>query len=172
MKEVYKAVLNEEFKERMKFQREDIKQVKESLDKANTELGNAQKLLLNNEIEPSEYRSIKSDYERKISAFESRIIELSKQTNNIEPLLNKDISTLSFLDTLYQNADNKSKREIIGSIHPENSIFEECLIDHRVAKAVALISRMDNGFNENKNGQTGFFSICPLWLPDLDSNQD
>jgi transcription elongation factor Elf1 len=154
MMEVYTAVLNEEFKGRMKSQREDIKQVKELLDKANTELGNARKLLLSNEIEPAEYRSIKGDYERKITGLESRLVELSKETNNIEPLLNKAISTLSSLYTLYQNADNKSKREIIGSMYPEKLTFDGMHYrTGRVNEAVALIYMLDKGFSQNKNGQ-------------------
>ncbi|MFX7844733.1 hypothetical protein ABTK14_21025, partial [Acinetobacter baumannii] len=60
MTEVYKVVLQEEFKAQTKAQREDLRQVKEALEKANAELTNARKLLLSNEIEPSEYRSIKS----------------------------------------------------------------------------------------------------------------
>lgn len=155
MKEVYTAVLNEEFKSITKSQRGDIKQVKEALEKVNTELGNARKLLLNNEIEPSEYRLIKSDYEKKITSLESRLIELSKQTNNIEPLLNKAISMLSCLDTLYEIGDNKTKRDIIGSIYPEKLVFDG--FHYRTARlneAVELIYSLDKGFSENKSGQT------------------
>ncbi len=35
-------------------------------------LSNARKLLLSGDIEPGEYRSIKSDYEMKITGFESK----------------------------------------------------------------------------------------------------
>jgi site-specific DNA recombinase len=74
MVEVYKAVLQDEFKSKTKAQREDIKQVKAALEKANSELANARKLLLSNEIEPSEYRLIKSDYEKKITGLESSVM--------------------------------------------------------------------------------------------------
>ncbi|WP_457831597.1 hypothetical protein, partial [Staphylococcus aureus] len=89
MTEVYKVVLQEEFKAQTKAQREDLRQVKEALEKANAELTNARKLLLSNEIEPSEYRSIKSEYEKKITGLESRLIELSQEGKSIEPLLNR-----------------------------------------------------------------------------------
>jgi site-specific DNA recombinase len=130
-------------------------QVKEALEKANCELANARKLLLTNEIEPSEYRRIKSDYEKKISGLESRLIELTKESQNIEPFLNKAVETLSYLDKLYERADNKGKREIIGSIFPEKLTFDG--FKYRTARlneAVALIYSMGKGFSENKNGQT------------------
>ncbi len=164
MTEVYSAVLQDEFKTKTKSQREDIKQVKEALEKANIELSNARKLLLSNEIEPSDYRSIKGDYEKRITSLESRLIELSKETNNIEPLLNKAITTLSSLDMLYEKADNKGKREIIGSIYPEKLVFDG--FQYRTARmneAVELIYSLDKGFSQNKNGQTeSFFDLSTL----------
>ena len=155
MTEVYKLVLQEEFKTKSKGQREDAKQVQDALAKANNELLNARKLLLAGEIEPSDYRSIKSDYEKKITGLESKLIELSKQSSNIEPLLNKAISKLSSLDELYEKADNKEKREIIGSIYPEKLVFDG--FHYRTARlneAVELIYKLGNGFSENENGQT------------------
>lgn len=155
MSEVYKLVIQQEFKSKSKGQREDAKQVQEALAKANTELSNARKLLLSGEIEPSDYRTIKMDYEKKIIGLEARLMELSKETNNIEPLLNKAISTLSNLDELYEKGDNKAKREIIGSIYPEKLVFDG--FHYRTARlneAVELIYSLGNGFSENGNGQT------------------
>jgi site-specific DNA recombinase len=138
MIEVYKAVIQDEFKAKTKAQREDIKQVKQALEKANSELANARKLLLTNEIEPSEYRIIKSDYEKKIFGLESNLIELSKESQNIEPLLNKAVETLSSLDLIYEKSDNKKKREIIGSIFPEKLVFDG--LHYRTARLNEVVS--------------------------------
>ena len=95
----------------------------------------------------SNYRSIKSDYEKKITCLESKLIELSKKSSNIEPLLNKAIATLS-LDDLYEKADNKAKREIIGSIYPEKLVFDG--FHYRIARlneAVELTYSLGKGFN-------------------------
>ena len=155
MTEVYKVVLQEEFKTKTKAQREDVKQVKEALEKATNELGNARKLLLANEIEPSDYRSIKSDYEKKITGLESKLIELSRESSNIEPLLNKAVTTLSCLDELYEKADNKAKREIIGSIYPEKLTFDGFHYrTTRLNEAVELIYSMGKGCSEKESGQT------------------
>lgn len=153
--EIYKLVIQEEFKSTTKSQRADVKLVKEALEKASNELANARRLLLANEIEPSEYRLIKSDYEKKITGLESKLMDLSKESNNIEPLLNKAITTLTSLHKLYENANNENKREIIGSIFPEKLTFDG--FHYRTARlneAVRLIYSTDKGFSENKNGQT------------------
>ena len=119
------------------------------------ELSNARKLLLSGDIESGEYRSIKSDHEMKITGFESKLYELSKESSNIEPLLNKALKTLTNLDELYERADNKGKREIIGSIYPEKLVFDG--LNYRTAwlnEAVELIYKLVEGYSENKNGQT------------------
>jgi len=155
MTDVYKVVLQDEFKAKTKAQREDIRQVKEALEKANSELANTRKLILSCDIEPSEYRLIKTDYEKKITGLESRLIELSKENSNIEPLLNKAVATLSCLDKLYEKANNETRREIIGLIFPEKLVFDG--FHYRTARlneAVAIIYSMDKDFSENKTGQT------------------
>ncbi|MBC7507603.1 MAG: recombinase family protein [Ferruginibacter sp.] len=155
MVEVYKVILQQEFKAKTKMQREDVKQVRDALDKANNELSNARKLLLTSEIEPSDYRSIKAEYEMKITTLESKLMELSKESNNIEPLLNKAVASLSSLDKLYENASTETKREIIGSIYPEKLTFDG--FQYRTARlneAVRLIYSMGKGFRENETEQT------------------
>ncbi len=82
-------------------------------------------------------------------------MELSKESNNIEPLLNKAIANLTSLDKLYENANNEAKREIIGSIYPEKLTFDG--FHYRTARlneAVRLIYSMGKDFSENKIGQT------------------
>jgi hypothetical protein len=154
MAEVYKIVLQDEFRRKTKAQREDVRQVKPTQEKANSELANARKLILSGDIEPSEYRLIKTDYEKKIIGLESRLIELSKESSNIELLLERAVATLSSLDTLYEKANNKTKREIIGSIFPEKLVFDGMHYrTARINEAVSLIYSLDKVFSENKNGQ-------------------
>ena len=163
MTEVYKAVLQEEFKAQTKSQREDVKLVREALEKAGNELANARKLLLSNEIEPSEYRSIKADYEKKITSLESRLMELSKESNNIEPLLNKAVATLSCLDKLYEKADDTERREIISSIYPRKFFFDGS--HYRTARfneAVELTYSLVRILAKMKMDEPGQFFGCPF----------
>ncbi|MFM9911168.1 MAG: hypothetical protein ACKVOW_17645 [Chitinophagaceae bacterium] len=83
------------------------------------------------------------------------------------------------LDKIYEKADNKMKREIIGSIYPEKLVFDGFRYrTTRLNEAVELIYNLDKGFGENKNGQTeSNFSLSILvyttahlsnhFLPDL-----
>ena len=91
---------------------------------------------------------------KNITGLESKLMELSKESSNIEPLLDKAVATLSSLDKLYEKANNKIKREIIGSIFPEKSVFDGMHYQTaRLNEVVSLIYRLDKSFSENKNGQ-------------------
>ena len=62
---------------------------------------------------------------------------------------------LSSLDVLYEKADNKDKRKIIGSIYLEKLVFDR--FHYRTARlheAVDLIYNLGECFSENENGQT------------------
>ena len=105
-------------------------QVKTGLEKANDELANARKLILSGGIEPSEYRLIKTDHEKKITGLESWLMELSKESSNIELLLDKAVVTLSCLDTLYEKANNKTKeRNYWFRYLPKSLLLTECIIE-------------------------------------------
>jgi hypothetical protein len=123
VKEVYNLVVSSEYKTKSKSQREEVINVKTALDGAHEELSNARKLLLSNDIEPSDYCQIKAGYEKKIARFEASLIDFSQNETNIELELKKALSTLSRLDEIYEDADNEKKREIISSIYPEKLTF-------------------------------------------------
>ena len=155
MSEVFKLVLEQELRAKSRGQKEDIKKVQADLQKANTELANARRLLLTGEIEPSEYKTIKAEYEKKIERLDCTIFELSRQSDNTDDLLKKAVQSLSQMDQLYENSDNEVKRQIIGSIFPEKMVFDgQSYRTTRVNEAVRLIWAMGAGFSENKNGQT------------------
>lgn len=85
---------------------------------------------------------------------ESKLFELSKTTDNIEPLLAKALNTLTNLGELYENADNAGPSAIIGSMFPEKLTFDR--FNYRTARlneAVELIYAMGAAFTKNKTGQ-------------------
>ena len=120
----------------------------------NDPLVKARDLLLNSEIEAADYKILKSECERKISALEIKLFSANKPDNNKDSLLNKAVNALSHIDKLYADGDAKKKREVIGSIFSENLTFDG--FNYRTARLsepVRLIYSLDKGFSENKNGQ-------------------
>ena len=173
MTEVYKLVLRDELRPKSRTQKEDTKKVQEDLQKANTALANARRLLLTGELEPSGYKTIKAEYEKKIERLDCRIFELSRQADNIDDLVKRAIQSLSQMNELYESSGNEVKRQIIGSMFPEKLVFEGRLYrTTSVNEAVPLIWAMRAGFNGNKKRTDDLKSFVLFLLPDLDSNQD
>ncbi|WP_325595252.1 hypothetical protein [Puia sp.] len=97
--------------------------ISEQIEAANMEVTRVRKLLLKEEIDAQHFREIKRENEKKIEMLEVRLIEASRVSTNIEPLLGKAVSNLVHLDELYKEGDVKRKRVIIGSIFPEKLVF-------------------------------------------------
>lgn len=155
MEKAYAHVINTAYKVRTKSQRDDIKSLSEQIDAANSDIVRGRKLLLKEEIDAQDFREIKRENEKKIDILEARLIEISRVSTNIEPLLEKAVSNLAHLDELYKEGDVKRKRVIIGSIYPEKLTFDGFQYrTTRVNEAVELIYTLDKGFSQKETGQT------------------
>ena len=154
MVEAYKFILNKTYKLRTSTVGNEIKEISEQINKASSDIIKARNLLLNEEIEPGDYREIKIEREKIISTLESKMIDLSREKLNIEPLLNKAFTALSQLDELYLLADVKTKRSITGSIYPEKVVFDGFQYrTTRLNEVVELIYNVDKGFRKKETGQ-------------------
>ena len=128
--------------------------MKTELEQLNSRVTKARDLLLAGDIDAGDYKDIKAASESRISLLENKIFDLNKGSANIKPLLDKALNSLSRLDTLYEEADTKRKREIIGSMYPEKLTFDGN--DYRTSRlneAVELIYKLGEGFSQNKKGQ-------------------
>ena len=118
----------------------------------NDRLAKARKLLLDDAIDSSDYKSIKAECESKLLSLEAKLTGFNKPALDIEGSINKAISNLSRLDLIYRGADNSKKREMIGSIYPEKLCFDG--ISYRTAKineAVQLIFLINSKLSAKKN---------------------
>jgi site-specific DNA recombinase len=155
MKSVYSLVINDVYSSRTKYQRDDIQNFKNELEKVHQKLNNARELLMNNILDASDYKIIKSDCERRLQVLEVKLVDASEKTvYNIESLIRKAIDSLTSLDELYIKADVKKKRQIIGSIYPEKLTFDGFHYRTiRLNEAVELIYKLGEGFSENDTGE-------------------
>lgn len=74
---LFTAAINQEYKSQTKNQRTEYKLLLERLSEAESELATARKLLLKEQIETADYRSIKSDCEKKINILEAKLTSYS-----------------------------------------------------------------------------------------------
>ncbi|MDD4226069.1 MAG: recombinase family protein [Mariniphaga sp.] len=150
---LYKEVIVNRFNEKTKAQKGDIQQIKLQLQEENKRLSKARELLLCGDIEAEDYRIMKSEIETRITRLEAKLTGSISDSENIEPLWDKAISSISNLDSLYENGNITQKRKIIGSVFPEKLTFDGIRFrTTRINEAIEYIQLMDNELGGNKNG--------------------
>ncbi|WP_316851573.1 recombinase family protein [Pedobacter agri] len=95
-----------------------LKQIQE----LNKKLERARDLLLDDEIEPTDFRAIKTDCNEKIAILESKLSETNNKNNvvlNIKPIAEKALANLMNLDIYYENSSVEGKRYLISALFPE-----------------------------------------------------
>ena len=80
--------------------------------------------MLTGDLDGKDFRLIKKECEDKITRLEASLSDISIKTLDIDSILNKAITTLLNLSSLYENGDISLKREIICSMYPEKLTFD------------------------------------------------
>ena len=152
--ELYKIIICNAYKKLSAQQQNGSKQLVEEMNKINERLNKARQLLLSEDIDTIDYRSIKSECEDKLMRLEAKLAETATNSSTsigIDKLINKAVSTLSHLDIIYSEGNITMKREIISSICPEKLSFDGIQYrTPRINEAVRLIYRINNELSTNK----------------------
>jgi len=160
--DLYRHIVSINYINKNKGKRDDLQHLNNQLATANKELATARHLLVTESIDPSDYRSIKTGLDTKISRFEAQISQLSHDLNNAEvkQLLEKASTTISNLHQLYHDGDVFYKRQIVGAIYPFNLEYSESgFRTARLNEVISTIYSLDAGFQKEKSVQNGAFSI-------------
>ena len=124
--DLYKHIININYFNKNKEKRSDLQQLNTRLADANNDLAKARKLLLAEDIDPADYRSIKAECDDKIARLEAKISDLSKEFNSVEvkALLEKASTAVSNLHQLYHDGDVFYKRQVVSALFPQNLEYE------------------------------------------------
>ncbi|WP_431215172.1 recombinase family protein [Puia sp. P3] len=151
MVNVYGELIMEEFKDATYMSRQERNKVLKQIDVLNDKLNKARRKMLFEEVDPADFKLMKTDCEREINALERQVTQLPHDTKTIEGITKKGLSNLILLDQLYENGTVREKREIVGSIFPENLTFNgECYRTTRLNEAVRQIYLIEKELQENK----------------------
>lgn len=122
-------------------------------------------LLITSDIDGTNYKQIKQDCERNISAIEAQLADVDKKSYSQEqlaPIIDKAITTFTKLNVISCKSRTEEKRKLIGSMFPEKLTFEN--LKHRtatVSDAYDYIYKIINKLDLNKTGQNLFEKSLP-----------
>jgi hypothetical protein len=154
LREIYKIALLEAWYDQANHSQDDKAKLIKEMKEIEGKIAYIRELLSTQQIEPVDFRDMKTEYSAQLEKLESRIQVTTNLEESIAPLLTKGIDNLLKMDFVYQTADTEIKRENIGSMYPEKMTFDGTLLrTTRVNEAMHLIYSLDKGFSEKKIGQ-------------------
>jgi site-specific DNA recombinase len=122
--ELFKEIIAEAWEEQTTHHQYDSKQLRLQIKELEEKLSYIRDLLSSKQIEPADFREMKSEYSTKLEKLEVKLSATKHDEINIKSLLDKGVNNLLKLDYLYEIADIEKKREIISSIYPEKLTFD------------------------------------------------
>ncbi len=107
--------------------------------------------MLDGQLEPSDYRDIKSRFEKTVMELEKKKREISSLDFNLNEYMTSALEIVENLPKYFTRADLKAKQQLIGSVCPEKLIFEnKAYRTNRVNEVLALICSADKDFSGSK----------------------
>jgi site-specific DNA recombinase len=153
--DIYKMFRGETTSERMEIAADIVK--------VQQKLANARELLMDEKIDPDDFRMMKKDCEEKIKRLELSLSDLTRQKSNylsIDRMILKAIEALSSLKRFYLDGDVHVKRKVLGSIFREKLRFDgKKYRTTRLNEAARLIYHINKGLRENTNGKDAKLSL-------------
>lgn len=154
--ETFKKCVSVAYKDQSKIQQDDKKQLLTQLKEQQDRLAKARELLLTGDIDPADYKIIKTENERKITILEAKLAEFSGQSDSVMGYINDALNNLSNLDNLFTTGTIERKRNIVGSMFPEKMIFDgSALRTNRVNDLARRIYNVGAGLSEKKDWTSG-----------------
>lgn len=155
VKELLQEVILEEWYEDTKHEQIEKAQILSQIKDLEQRLAYSRDLLSSQKMEPDDFRLLKIDINQKLEKLEAKLAELPNETESIDTLLAEGVSTLFELENLY-DGPIENKREVIGSMYPENLLYDGFFVrTARINEAASIIYSLGGDLAENKTGQNG-----------------
>ena len=154
--DLFKVLLIEAFDDQTNHIQDGSKQLRLQIKELQGKIAYIRELLSSKQIEPADFRDMKSEYSNKLEKLEAKLSTSNNDQVNMKDLLDRGINNLLKLDYLYEVVDTEKKREIISSMYPEKLTFDGfTLRTTRINEVIRIIYSVGEGFSENKNRTNG-----------------
>jgi site-specific DNA recombinase len=164
---IYSELVLARFKEEAQRRNKNRRDLLEELDKINTRMQNARIKMVDGFLSPEDFQQIKETCLKQASELEKKLDSFSSDQVEITHLLKKTLTGLEHLSTIYESGALEEKRQLLGSIFPENLIFDGIEVrTPRLNEGVDLIYQISSKLQGKKNGTNPFkLDLSPVVRP-------
>jgi site-specific DNA recombinase len=154
--DLFKELIAEELNDQTNNIQDESKQLGLQIKELQEKIAYIRELLSSKQIEPADFREMKSEYSTKLERLEAKLSASNDDQVDIKGLLDKGVNNLLRLEYLYETADTEKKWDIISSMYPEKLTFDGfTLRTTRLNEVIRVIYSVGKGFGENKNRTNG-----------------
>jgi site-specific DNA recombinase len=121
----------------------------------NDRIAKARRLLLDDAIDNSDCKIIKTECENKLLSLEAKLTRFSEKSYDLNDCIDKALTNLPRLHIAYSEGDPTVKRSITDSIYPEKLCFDGT--GYRTAQineAAQLINLLNSQLGRKKSDKT------------------
>jgi site-specific DNA recombinase len=158
--ELYQQILKAFFGQNNDERLSRIKKVQADIDKNKERIDTAMRMMLDGEIESSEYKAIKSKYDDANTTLLRERASLEMDKVDYTAKIHGCFNLLIHLDKFYREASVDIKQKIVGLNFPEKLIFKNGKVQTpKMNEVLSLIMLEDNKLEAEKKGQQKNFSL-------------
>lgn len=151
--ELYSAVIIDEYGRLHEGRETEQRAIQAKLNEAYCELNRSREMVMKGLIAPDDFQAMRRMCDDKIARLQAATEEMNGDKMDIDKYLKKISRIATSLSKLYMSAPIDKKREIVGSIFPENLTFDgKQYRTPRVNEVISLICSVDKVFEGHKNG--------------------
>ena len=150
--------------------RSESERVSKDIEKNKQRLKNAQVLMLDGEINPTEYKEMKIKLEDDLTRLSAEEVKIKNNNSNYAKNIDVCVWILKNLDKYYEVADTPTKQRIIGSIFDEKLVFEKNKCRTTLINDVAVqICRKERASKGSEKGKHTFSDVLSCQVIPLGS---
>src|SRR5690606_9746930 len=161
--EICNSLIKEEFRSISSGETRERKQILKELDEANARLQRARLMRIDGDLGEDDFAAVKTQVMGRIEVLERKLSECVTLGREVKSLIEGALKKVSNLSTLYKDGNLEEKRQVLGSIFPENLVFEGNR--HRTTRLneiVRFICLTESDLPGKKMGQVIIIVTCPM----------
>ncbi len=155
--ELYYKLMEKAFKENGEDKSKALYHIKVEIEKNRERINNAQQMMLDGQLDASDYKDVKRRYEPEIDRLVRKSMAIASMDSNYKKYLDKGFGLIKQFAYDYSRADLATKQQLIGSVFPEKLTFENK--QYRTNTMMTVIWKICsniNAFGAKKSGTETF----------------
>ena len=165
--ELYYKIMERGFKDNGEDKSKALYQIKLEIEKNRERINKAQQMMLDEELDASDYKDVKKRYEPEIDKLVRKSMQITSLNSNYQKYMEKGFGLIKELANDYDKADLATKQQLIGSVFPEKLTFENN--QYRTKNMMKFVIRLalpNKAFGINKKWiETNFPSQSTMVIP-------